>query len=466
MPEHHGFGRALPRLGTPVPGPASRALARRLAAVESRNITRIADDGPIFWDAAAGANVRDADGNVYVDLTAGFSVAAAGHAHPEVAAAIAAQAARLPHALGDVYPAAVKVELLERLAALAPGRLGVAVLASAGAEAVEAALKTAALHTGRPGVIAFTGAYHGLTLGALATTWRADFRAPFLPQLFPGVGFAPYPDTFRDGPGALAASLAEVRRLVDEGVAGDGAGAAAASVGGRRYPVGAILVEPVQGRGGLRVPPAEFLPALRRLCDEEGLVLICDEVYTGFGRTGRWFACEHTATVPDLLVVGKALSGTLPLSAVIGTPEVMAAWPPSAGEAIHTSTFLGNPVSCAAALAHLTVLQRDGLIERSAALGRRLGERLATWRRSPAVGDVRGLGLMRGVELVDGEGAGGLALDVAARALRRGVLILAEGPAASVLAFTPPLVITEAQLDFAVEVVESQLDAALRDLRP
>jgi 4-aminobutyrate aminotransferase / (S)-3-amino-2-methylpropionate transaminase / 5-aminovalerate transaminase len=452
MSEKHAFGRQLPHLRTPVPGPASRALARRLAAVESRNITRIAEDGPIFWEAAAGANVRDADGNVYVDLTAGFGVAAAGHAHPEVAAAIAAQAACLPHALGDVHPAAVKVELLERLAALAPGGLGVAVLASAGAEAVEAALKTAALRTGRPGVVAFTGAYHGLTMGALATTWRADFRAPFLPQLFAGVGFAPYPDPYRDGAGAVAASLAAVRRLVASGVA----------AGGRRYPVGAVLVEPVQGRGGVRVPPPEFLPALRRLCDEAGLLLICDEVYTGFGRTGRWFACEHTGVVPDLLVVGKALSGALPLSAVLGTPEVMEAWPPSTGEAIHTSTFLGNPVSCAAALAHLRVLERDGLIERSEALGRRLAARLEGWRRWPEVGDVRGLGLMRAVELA----ATGVAPRVAAGALRRGVLILAEGPAANILAFTPPLAITEEQLDRAVDVVEGELDAALRALRP
>src|SRR5690606_15728120 len=191
------FGEQLPRVETAVPGPASRALAARLAAVESRNITQVSASGPIFWAAARGANVRDADGNVFVDLTAGFAVAAAGHANPRVVRALAEQAARLPHALGDVHPADVKVALLERLAALAPGGLGVTILASTGAEAVEAALKTAVMRTGRPGVLAFTGGYHGLTYGALAATWRPEFRAPFTAQLYHGVRFAPYPYVYR-----------------------------------------------------------------------------------------------------------------------------------------------------------------------------------------------------------------------------------------------------------------------------
>ncbi len=187
-------GDELPRLRTPVPGAASRALAARLTRVESRNITRItAAEVPIFWAAARGANVADVDGNVYVDLTAGFAVAATGHANPRVSAAVGMQAARLAHGLGDVYPPDVKVALLERLAAIAPGDLAVSILGSAGAEAVEAALKTALLATGRPGILAFTGAYHGLTYGALACTWREDFRAPFTAQLHGGVRFAPFP---------------------------------------------------------------------------------------------------------------------------------------------------------------------------------------------------------------------------------------------------------------------------------
>lgn len=436
-----------------LPGPVSRTLARRLAGVESRNVTRITEDGPIFWAAARGANVVDADGNVYVDLTAGFAVAAAGHANPRVAAALGAQAAVLPHGLGDVSPPEIKVRLLERLAALAPGELGVTILGSAGAEAVEAALKTALLATGRPGVLAFTGAYHGLTYGALACTWREEFRAPFAAQLNQGVRFAPYPYAYRwAGSGdVVAASLAAVRRLLDE---------AATSP----LPIGCILVEPIQGRGGIVVPPDGFLAGLRRLADDRGLVLVFDEIYCGLGRTGRWFACEHDGVIPDVLVVGKALTGALPLSAAIGTRRVMDAWPPSAGEALHTSTFLGNPVSCAAALAQLSEIEERGLVARAAELGARLRRRLDGWiGRHAAVGEVRGRGLMQGVELVRPGGrepAGGLALRVADAALRRGVLLLTEGPRANVLAFTPPLVITEAQLDFAVDVVEEELERA------
>lgn len=443
------FGEALPRQVTEVPGPASRQLSERLSRVESPNITRL-DGGAIFWAEARGANVRDADGNVYVDLTSGFGVAAAGHANPRVAGAVARQAATLAHGLGDVYPPEVKVRLLERLAALAPGELAVSILASAGAEAVEAALKTAIVATGRAGVIAFTGSYHGLTYGALATTWREEFRWPFRPQLFSGVRFAPYPHPYhRTAADPTEETLAEIERLLAEGERSE-------------HPIGAVLLEPVQGRGGIVVPPADFLPRLRALCDERGLLLIFDEVYTGFGRTGRWFAGEHWGVVPDLMAVGKALTGMLPLSAAIGTPAVMGAWPPSSGEAIHTSTFLGNPVACAAALAHLDEIEERGLVERAARLGGRLRERLEGWRgRFAAVGDVRGLGLLQGVELVEDSvsrrPASALAWRVVERALERGVIMLGEGPQGNVLAFAPPLTITEAQLDYALAVVEDEL---------
>ena len=427
-----------------MPGPRSRALAARLQRVESRNVTHITDHGPIFWAEARGAIVRDADGNDYVDLTAGFGVAMAGHANPRVAHAIAQQAKRLPHALGDVHPAETKVALLEALAARAPGALSTAILASAGAEAVEAALKTALLRTGRPGVLGFMGGYHGLTYGALATTWRPDFRRPFLAQLFPGVRFAPFPDA----DSALGARAMEsVEQILEEAEAGE-------------WPVGAILVEPVQGRGGLIVPAPEFLPGLRRLCDGRQRLLILDEVYTGFGRTGRWFACEHWNVVPDLLVVGKALGGGIPLSAAIGTPEVMAAWPVSTGEAIHTSTFLGNPVACAAALAQISEIEENGLVERAAELGNRIRARVNDWCEGiPCVVRARGLGLLQAAVLRDhaGQSARELALAAADEALRKGVLVLAEGSALDVLALTPPAVITEVQLDRALDIVEGAL---------
>lgn len=436
------LGEKTPELITAIPGPRSRELAARLRHVESPNITAVSEHGPIFWSEATGANVRDVDGNLFIDLTAGFGVAAAGHGSGAVAEAVDRQLGRLVHAMGDVHPADVKVDLLERLAALAPGDLSVSILSANGSDAVESALKTAVMATGRSGVVAFDGGYHGLGYGALSVTSGTRFRRPFSQQLFGGVRFAPFPET-REGAFAgvgTDASLAGVRTLILDARAGP-------------HPVGAVIVEPIQGRGGIRVPPPDFLPRLRDLCTELGVLLILDEIYTGIGRTGRWFACQHWDVVPDLLIMGKALAGGLPLSAVVGRPAVMEAWPPSHGEAIHTSTFLGNPVTCAAALAHLDELEQRRLVERAADLGRWLGRRLeALADRHSRVTAARGLGLMQAVSLVgDTESAARLA----AAALRRGVIILPEGEA---LAFIPPLVITKAQLEFALDTVESLLE--------
>jgi 4-aminobutyrate aminotransferase-like enzyme len=429
-------GDELPHLVTDVPGPRSRDLADRLSRVESPNITAL-EHGPIFWSEARGAAVRDADDNVYIDLTAGFGVAHAGHAADPVTAAIASQAARLAHGLGDVHPPEPKVRLLERLASIAPGDLGVSILATSGAEAVEAALKTAAMRTRRSGIVAFEGAYHGLTYGALATTWRSDFRAPFTNQLFGGVRFAPFPLA------GQAESLDALDRIVAD---------AESSI----HPIGAIIIEPILGRGGIHPTPPGFLAALRERCDGRRIVLIFDEVYTGCGRTGRWFACEHEGVVPDVLVAGKALGGSLPISAAIGSPAVMNAWPPSAGEAIHTSTFLGNPIACAAALAQLDLIQSDGLLRRAERIGEMIREKTTAWSaRFDAVGSPRGIGLLQGAP-VRGIGR---ALRVADRCLRRGVLLLAEGTDADVLAITPPAVITETQLDFALAVIEEAIRA-------
>jgi 4-aminobutyrate aminotransferase-like enzyme len=435
------FGTLPPDLRTPVPGPRSRDLGSRLRAVESRHITRVDEHGPIFWSEAAGANVRDVDGNIFLDLTAGFGVAGAGHANRRVTAAAAAQLEVLPHALGDVHPAARKVELLERLVAVAPGDLSRGILSADGSDAVESALKTALMATGRPGVIAFRGGYHGLGYGALAVTSPVRFRTPFEPQLYRGVAFAPFPTPDPGGAGT-AAAIDAVQELVER--ARDGV-----------YPVGAVIAEPVQGRGGIRVPPADFLPRLRQLCDDLGLVLILDEVYTGFGRTGRWFACQHQEVVPDILVVGKALAGGLPLSAALGRPWVMDAWPASDGEAIHTSTFLGNPVACAAAMAHLDEIERLGLVERAERLGRAVTSRFDAWVRAGLAAGHRGLGLMQAV-VPSGTDPAGSAAAISRGALQAGVIVLAEADA---VALTPPLVMTEAQLAHALGVIEGLLPA-------
>jgi 4-aminobutyrate aminotransferase/(S)-3-amino-2-methylpropionate transaminase len=431
------FGQWLPGLRTEIPGPESRALATRLALVESRNITCLEPRPPIFWSEAHGANVRDVDGNVYIDLTAGFGAASAGHSNRAVVHALAHQAEQLAHGLGDVHPPAIKVELLEKLAAITPGPLAVSILGSAGAEAVEAALKTAWLRTGRPTIVAFEGSYHGLTAGALAVTHRLEFRTPFLAVLNPHVRFVPFPHSETD----LPTVLGRLDAALDDSV-------------------GAVLVEPIQGRGGMRVPPVQFLPALRARCNGRQRLLIFDEIYTGMGRTGAWFACEHSNVVPDLLVLGKGLTGSVPLSACIGTADVMAAWPPSQGEAIHTSTFLGNPIACAAALAQIEELLNLQLIPRAHTLGEKIQKRARQWSsRWPVVQPARGMGALQGVPLSASKP--GLAQAICARALARGIILLAEGPEADVLALTPPLVVTDAQLEHALTVIECSLEDCL-----
>jgi 4-aminobutyrate aminotransferase / (S)-3-amino-2-methylpropionate transaminase / 5-aminovalerate transaminase len=416
----------VPALSTAVPGPRSRALAERLARVESRNVTCLAP-APIFWERALGANVWDVDGNRFVDLTAGFGVANVGHGHPRVVAAVCDQADRLLHAMGDVHPAAVKVALLEALASHYPGGVATrSVLSSSGADAVETALKTALLATGHAGVVAFEGAYHGLALGALDTTASPRFREPFAARLPGATAFARY------------------------GEVDDVLRAAAAC----RAPVGAVLVEPIQGRGGNRIPPEGFLRALRALCDEKGWLLIVDEIYTGFGRTGRFFACDHEDVVPDLLCAGKGLTGGMPLSICMGRAPLMDAWPTSTGEALHTQTFLGHPPGCAAALACLAVLQEEKLVERAAETG---GAALARLRKvlsaRPGIFDVRGRGLLLGIECESAERVEA----ACAAALARGVITLPSDDAGRVLSITPPLCIDASVLDGALDVVVEAL---------
>jgi 4-aminobutyrate aminotransferase-like enzyme len=427
----------------------SRRVLDLLRTYESRNVTFQDPDGswPIVWDRARGLHVWDADGKKYLDLTAAFGVAAAGHANPRVVDAGRRQMGRLLHAMGDVHPHRLKAELarelsritFERWSRAGEGRLmGKTLFCNSGFEAVEAALKTALLATGRPGVIAFSGSYHGLGYGALATTHREFFRGPFASQLGKFGHFVSFPHA-GDSAGSQLSTLNSQLSAVS-----------------RRHRIGAVLVEPVQGRGGIHVPPAAFLPWLRRWCDEHGALLVVDEIYTGFGRTGRWFACEHTGTIPDLICLGKALTGGFPLSACVGRAAVMEAWPETQGEALHTSTFLGHPVGCAMALAQIREIETRGLVRRSEELGRWLREGLSSLT-APASLEfaVRGLGLMAGLEVRERAGApaSGFVFSVVKEMLKRGYLLLPEGEAGEVVSFTPPLTITRRQLEAAVRAL-------------
>ena len=440
---------------------------------ESRNVLFIEPDGswPIVWERARGVHVWDADGKKYLDLTAAFGVAAAGHANPSVVRAGQRQMGKLLHAMGDVHPHALKAQLARELSRLTFERWvkknrtsdighrksAKVIFSNSGFEAVESALKTALLATGKRGVIAFEGGYHGLGYGALNATHRQHFRGPFKSQLREFGSFVPFPTS----------SEGRVPR-VPKNKEGDSQRSSLREIEPRlrqlfrREKIGAILVEPVQARGGINIPPPEFLPLLRKLCNAHGALLILDEIYTGFGRTGQWFACEHSGTVPDLICLGKALTGGFPLSACVGRADLMdTAWPASTGEAIHTSTFLGHPVGCAMALAQISEIRRLKLCEWSATLGQFL---LAELQKLEVSGfrfqvSARGLGLMAGLELTlpNGKPATTEALAAIKKLLQRGYIFLPEGEPGNVISFTPPLTITKAQLATAVAELKQVL---------
>lgn len=429
-------------------------ILQTLAEYESRNITYIDPDGswPVVWERAAGVHVWDAEGRRYLDLTAAFGVAAAGHANPRVVNAGQMQMRRLLHAMGDVHPHALKGELARVLSRITFERwtdaadktgaphsssTGKTIFCNSGFEAVEAALKTAILATGKPGIIAFEGGYHGLGYGALNATHREHFRRPFDRQLGRFGHFVPFPSQ-AGAPGKTDAVLNKLAQLL------------------KREEIGAVIVEPIQARGGINVPADDFLPRLAKLSSAHGALLILDEIYTGFGRTGRWFACEHSGVIPDIICLGKALTGGFPLAACVGNAELMdRAWPPSSGEAIHTSTFLGHPVGCAMALANIREIHAKRLVEGSAKLGTRLRELLGEAVSDIAIPQcrIRGRGLMAGVALADEKGAPATeqSLQVIKEMLHRGFILLPEGECSSVISFTPPLTITERQLAGAVK---------------
>lgn len=453
----------LPELHTEIPGPRSRELSARLRAVESRNVTLTTPDWPVFWDRAEGVNVWDADGNRFLDFTSGFGVAGLGHGAASVRNALAGQSQKLLHAMGDVHPAEAKVELCELLDEMTFGRWGTGrgkvILGNSGSDAIEAALKTSVLHSGKPGVIVFEGAYHGLGYGALEASALEFFRRPFAGQLGHFAVTVPYPYCCRcpfghggsfaleggEFPNCCSACLEDLQKRIRTEIA--------------RREIGAILVEPIQGRGGEIVPPRDFLRILRRICNEEKILLVADEIYTGLNRTGRLFACDHSGVVPDIICLGKALTSGFPLSACVGRADVMEAWPESTGEALHTSTFLGNPLGCAMAIASLHEHAKRGTAEKVRAAGRCLRAALEKIK-SPRIGDLRGVGLLAGIELVapDGSADPGTAARCVTGALKEGLLILACGRHGNVISLTPPFDIGPEESEFLAARLGCLLD--------
>ena len=425
-----------PELRTSIPGPRSRELSAKLARLENPAFSerRAARAAPgeggetLVLARGEGSNLFDVDDNRYVDLAAGFGAAILGHGASPAHAAALAQLGRLTQGLGDLYATDVKVALLEALAAILPDPGARVMLSQSGADAVTAALKTCVLATGRSGVVAFEGAYHGLSYAPLAACgFVPSFREPFAAQLGDHVRFAPYPRSEAE----LDASLAAV---------------ASALAGGD---IGAILVEPILGRGGVIVPPANFLAELRRLAEEHGALLVADEIWTGMGRGGSLVHSLAAGVVPDILCLGKGLGASFPISACIGSKRVMSAWA-RGGAVVHTSTHAGAPFACAAALATIEAVRSQDLGSRAAAVGRRFQDALeAALAKDPRVREVRGAGLLVGIEMASGHQG----IAVLRALLGRGYVATAGGRDGAVVVFTPPLTIDERLLLDSAAVV-------------
>jgi 4-aminobutyrate aminotransferase len=440
----------LPSLTGSIPGPRARAVIERDQKVVSPSYTRCY---PLVAAKGEGAIVEDVDGNRFLDFNAGIAVVATGHCHPQVVAAIQQQAARLIHMSGTDFYYEELTALAEKLDEIAPGAVARRVsFGNSGAEAVEGAIKLARYATGRDKIIAFYGSFHGRTMGALSLTSRkAVQRAGFGPFL-PGVTHAPYPYCYRCPYGREPENCAvECVKHIEDTLLKTISPAAETA---------AIVLEPVQGEGGYVVPPQKFFDELSRVAKENGILLVFDEVQCGMGRTGRMFAADHFAMVPDILALAKGIASGMPLGATVARADLMT-WPPGA----HASTFGGNPVACAAALVTIELLQFE-LVDHAARMGAHMMERLRQWpARFPIVGDVRGLGLMLGIELVRDratkEKAGAMRDRVVDLAFHRGILVLGAGD--NTIRLCPPLIITQDQCDFALDTLEECLQQVIAE---
>ena len=431
-------------LRTVIPGPRSQEILQRKAQVVADPLSIYI---PVVIDHGDGATLTDVDGNTFIDFTGGVGCLNVGHANARVTEAVQEQAARFLHTDFTIVPYEAYVTLAERLVATAPISGPVkAAFFNAGTEAIENAVKFARAHTKRPALIAFEGGFHGRTLLSLSLTSKTHPYKAGLGPFAPDVYRVPFAQDYR-GPSSAEALAALERALVTQ--------VAAESVA-------AIVIEPVQGEGGFVVAPPDFLAGVRKICDDNGIVLVVDEVQTGFGRTGKFWGIEHYGIEPDLMCVAKSIAAGLPLSGVLGRAEIMDA----PGDSAVGGTFVGNPVAQAAALAVLDVFEEEVLVDRAAQIGDAIRERMLSWQqRWPAIGDVRGLGAMLAIELVEDPAtkapASALATKVAEAAAERGLLLLKSGIYSNCIRVLVPLVISDGQLDEALGVWEDALDSAL-----
>ena len=440
---HDKFG---PKLVGTVPGPKAKAAVKADDRLISPSYTR---SYPLVAKRGRGVRIEDVDGNEFLDFAAGIAVCSTGHCHPEVVAAIQEQAAELIHISGTDFYNEPLTDLAERLSAIAPMRGPHRVFyGNSGAEAIECAMKLARYHTGRQHIIAFLGAFHGRTMGALSLTASKPQQKRRFAPLVPGVTHVRYPYAYRGctgGPQEEEAFALGCARYIEE------------KLFKTILPpeeVAAIFVEPIQGEGGYVVAPDNFLRELRAICDKHGILLVADEVQSGAGRTGKWWAIQHSGVEPDIVCMAKGIASGMPLGICMSKAEIMD-WVPGS----HASTFGGNPVSIAASLATMDILQREG-IDNAAKVGAKMLERLQGWKKSHAlVGDVRGRGLMIGVELVQNketrEPATELRNRVETLAFERGLMILGCGETS--IRLCPPLIVSEEEATVALDILEEAL---------
>ena len=436
-----------PKLKTAIPGPNARRILAGDEKYISPSYTR---SYPMVAKRGRGIVVEDVDGNEFFDFSAGIAVTSTGHCHPEVVAAIQKQAGELIHMSGTDFYYEGMVTLAERLSAIAPmpGPHKI-YYGNSGAESIECALKLARYHTKRQQVIAFLGAFHGRTMGALSLTASKPQQKRRFAPLVPGVTHVRYPDVYRgcaDGPQdaekfALGCARYIEDRLFKTVLAPE--------------EVAAIFVEPIQGEGGYVVAPTIFMQELRRICDKHGILLVVDEIQSGMGRTGKWFAVEHTGVQPDIVCIAKGIASGMPLSVTMSKADIMD-WIPGS----HASTFGGNPVCIAAALATLDVIDKEGLLRNAQEVGDYMRNRMADWpKKHRIVGDVRGRGLMIGVEIVKDQTTrehGASERDrIVEQAFERGILFLGCGP--STIRIAPPLIVTRDEADVAIDALEESI---------
>lgn len=444
-------GYSVPEIKTEIPGPKTLDLLERARSCESPASSGIkAGESPICWERAYGANIEDVDGNIYIDMGSGFSTTVCGHANPNVVKAIQKQSEKLLHAMGAWHPHELRIELAEKLAEIMPGDLTVSHIASTGSEAVEIALKAARLHTNRQTIISFHGGYHGRTMGALSVSTKNSGREPWQSSIV-GTTHVPYASCYRcpfkvEYPSCniqCTDYLDHIINFPDSGVSN----------------IAAVILEPAQGMGGWIVPPPEFLKRVSEICNQNDILLIVDEIITGFGRTGKMFGVEHSGITPDIMVLGKGIASGFPISAITMTKDVADSWESKQ----HTSTFLGNPVGCAAALASIREIEENGLVERASKMGATFHRALVKMaNRYSIIGDVRSLGLLSALEFVKDKTTKEPAIEetsnIVNAAIQKGLLASWQGGSYNnCLRLAPPLIISQEQLDFSIEVLDSAI---------